>query len=209
MTRQRELIEWYGIVAGLTVTFEFPMGAWLTNDAANHRLALLSFPEVTDDPDKRAHTGIDHTAFEYGSFDELMDSYARLKDLGILPRMCLDHGMTLSLYYHDPDGNAVELQVDNFGSWEQSKHYMQTSPEFAENPLGTSSTPTRSWRHATPGCPSARSARARSPIATDLILCRICRSSCRPACERATPRASRPGHETHTSCLPIGRQAAR
>lgn len=32
-----------------------------------------------------------------------------------------DHGMTLSMCYHDPDGNAVELQVDNFGSWEGSK----------------------------------------------------------------------------------------
>lgn len=135
-TRQRELIEWYGTVAGLTVVFEFPMGAWLTNDAANHRLALLSFPEITDDPAKLAHAGIDHVGFEYASFDELMDTYVRLRDLGITPYMCLDHGMTLSLYYHDPDGNAVELQVDNFGSWERSKDYMLTSPAFHENPVG-------------------------------------------------------------------------
>ncbi len=135
-TRQRELIGWYGTVVGLTTVYEFPMGAWLTNDDANHRLALLSFPEIMDDPEKRAHAGIDHLAFEYASFDELMDSYVRLRDLGITPRMCLDHGMTLSMYYHDPDGNAVELQVDNFGSWGQSKDYMLTSPEFHENPLG-------------------------------------------------------------------------
>ena len=64
-TRQAELIGWYGTVVGLTVVHEFPMGAWLTNDAANHRLALLSFPEITDDPEKRAHSGIDHLAFEY------------------------------------------------------------------------------------------------------------------------------------------------
>lgn len=135
-TRQRELIDWYGTVVGLTVVHEFPVGAWLTNDAANHRLALLSFPELADDPDKRAHTGIDHLAFEYASVDELLNTYARLRDLGITPFMCLDHGMTLSMYYHDPDGNAVELQVDNFGSWERSKEYMLTSPEFHENPIG-------------------------------------------------------------------------
>ncbi len=135
-TRQAELIDWYGTVVGLTVVYEFPMGAWLTNDAANHRLALLSFPEITDDPEKRAHSGIDHLAFEYGSFDELMDTYVRLRDLGITPRMCLDHGMTLSLYYHDPDGNAVELQADNFDSWEESKEYVLSSPEFHQNPLG-------------------------------------------------------------------------
>jgi catechol 2,3-dioxygenase len=29
--------------------------------------------------------------------------------------------MTLSYYYKDPDGNRVELQVDNFGGWAASK----------------------------------------------------------------------------------------
>lgn len=135
-TRQSELIEWYGTVVGLTVVHEFPRGAWLTNDVANHRLALLSFPEISDDPNKVGHSGIDHLAFEYASFDDLMDSYVRLRELGITPFMCLDHGMTVSLYYHDPDGNAVELQVDNFGSWERSKEYMLTSPEFHDNPIG-------------------------------------------------------------------------
>lgn len=28
----------------------------------------------------------------------------------------MDHGLTMSIYYLDPDGNGVELQVDNFGS---------------------------------------------------------------------------------------------
>jgi catechol-2,3-dioxygenase len=34
-----------------------------------------------------------------------------------VPQACLDHGMTLSFYYVDPDGNAVELQCDVFGDW--------------------------------------------------------------------------------------------
>jgi catechol 2,3-dioxygenase len=135
-TKKQELIDWYGVVAGLDVVFEFPFGAWLTNDAANHRFALLAFPGMSEDPEKGGHTGIDHLAFEYASAEDLMSSYARLRDLGITPLMCLDHGMTFSLYYRDPDGNSVELQVDAFGDWERSTEFMRSAPQFAANPLG-------------------------------------------------------------------------
>jgi hypothetical protein len=57
--------------------------------------------------------------------------------------MCFDHGMTMSLYYLDPDRNAVELQVDVFGDWSRSTEWMRTSPEFRHNPLGTFFDPER------------------------------------------------------------------
>ncbi len=44
--------------------------------------------------------------------------------------------MTFSYYYKDPDGNHVELQVDNFGDWAKSSDWMRTSPEFHANPIG-------------------------------------------------------------------------
>ncbi len=44
--------------------------------------------------------------------------------------------MTTSFYYVDPDGNSVELQVDNFGNWEESSEWMRTSPQFAADPIG-------------------------------------------------------------------------
>jgi hypothetical protein len=64
-TRLQEMIEWYGVVVGMTPHHVAPIGAWLTNDAANHRLALLAFPGMSDDTDKDSHTGIHHTAFEF------------------------------------------------------------------------------------------------------------------------------------------------
>ncbi len=136
-THTQEMIDWYSTVVGLTTVFQFPGGAWLTNDAANHRLALLASSKMSDDPDKIVHTGIHHLAFEYATFDDLLNTYTRLKELGIMPHMCLDHGMTLSFYYVDPDGNSVELQVDNFGDWAQSQEWMRTSPNFAADPIGT------------------------------------------------------------------------
>ena len=136
-TRLQEMIDWYATVVGLTTVFQFPGGAWLTNDAANHRLALLTSSKISDDAGKLVHTGIHHFAFEYATIDDLLNTYTRLKERGITPHMTLDHGMTTSFYYVDPDGNSVELQIDNFGDWVQSTEWMRTSPDFAADPIGT------------------------------------------------------------------------
>ncbi len=135
-TRLQEMIDFYSVLVGTEVLHQDDVGAWLSNDDANHRIALLSFPNFEDDPDKETHTGIHHSAFEYGSFDELNSSYLRLKEAGIEPSFCLDHGMTFSYYYTDPDGNHIELQVDNFGDWGKSAEWMRTSDEFKANPIG-------------------------------------------------------------------------
>lgn len=39
------------------------------------------------------------------------------------------------MYYADPDGNQVEVQVDNFASVDEANAYM-VSPAFSENPIG-------------------------------------------------------------------------
>ena len=59
------------------------------------------------------------------------------------PAFSLDHGLTISLYYRDPEGNFVELQSDNFGDWAQSRELMRTSADFAANPIGTFFDPAR------------------------------------------------------------------
>ena len=134
--RLQEMIEWYSLVVGMEVTHQFPGGAWLTNDGANHRLALLADPDWPDDPDKLQHTGLHHTAFEFASMDDLLDAYVRLASVGVVPHGCLDHGMTMSFYYVDPDGNSVELQCDEFGDWARSSDFIRNSPDFAANPIG-------------------------------------------------------------------------
>ncbi|MGZ6563419.1 MAG: VOC family protein [Solirubrobacteraceae bacterium] len=135
-TRLQELIDFYRTLVGAEVIFQFEGGAWLSNDAANHRIALLAFPNFVDDPEKDTRTGMHHSAFEYASFEELNSSYLRLKEQEVTPALCLDHGMTLSYYYADPDGNHVELQVDCFGDWSESKEWMRKSEQFAANPIG-------------------------------------------------------------------------
>jgi catechol 2,3-dioxygenase len=135
-TRLQEMIDYYAILVGAEVIHQDDVGAWLSNDEANHRIALLAFPNFTEDPEKENHTGLHHSAFEYGGFDDLNATYLRLKEAGIEPSFCLDHGMTFSYYYTDPDGNHIELQVDNFGDWAESTEWMRTSAEFKANPIG-------------------------------------------------------------------------
>jgi catechol 2,3-dioxygenase len=150
-TRLQELIDWYTTVVGAEVTFQDATGAWLTNDAANHRIALLCFPGFVDDPDRETRTGMHHSGFEYESFADLNASYLRLLDAEIVPDICIDHGMTLSYYYKDPDGNRVELQVDNFGDSQASKEWMRTSPNFRANPIGVFVDPARIAQAAASG----------------------------------------------------------
>ncbi|MDQ6945370.1 MAG: VOC family protein [Actinomycetota bacterium] len=134
--RLDEMIEWYGNVVGMVPNFRDSIAAWMTNDEANHRVALLGMPGVEDDPTRIPHAGMHHSAFEYSSIDQLLETYERLKADGIIPHAALDHGLTTSLYYVDPDGNSVELQVDNFGDWRASSEWMRTAPEFKANPIG-------------------------------------------------------------------------
>lgn len=135
-TRLDEMIAWYDAVVGCEANFKMEAAAWTSNDSANHRIAFLATPGIKEDPEKVAHSGMHHTAFEFGVLHDLLDNYERLAEADILPHICLDHGLTMSFYYLDPDGNSVELQSDNFGNWIHSGHWMRTSPEFAREPIG-------------------------------------------------------------------------
>jgi catechol-2,3-dioxygenase len=132
----QEIIDWYSTVLGMEVVHQFPGGAWLSNDDANHRIAILASPKVIDHPERTNHSGMHHLAFEYDEMEDLLETWARLRELDIRPHMVLDHGMTMSFYFVDPDGNSLELQYDEFGDWSKSKEFMRTSAEFEADPIG-------------------------------------------------------------------------
>jgi catechol 2,3-dioxygenase len=143
---QEEMLDWYARVLGMTTNFqaswEMETGAsaglaFVSNDRAHHRLALVSWPGMRDDTDKQTHVKIQHVAFEYATLYDLPNSWERLKGLGIEPVLRADHGPTIAFYYHDPDGNIIELFADTFGDWDKSTEYMRTSPEFHRNSMGT------------------------------------------------------------------------
>jgi catechol-2,3-dioxygenase len=135
--RMEQMVTCYGLVCGLRPVFQSDEASWLTNDEANHRIALLSPPGLKHPSDKGHETGIHHTAFEFSTFDMWLNNYIRLRDHQVLPFLTLDHGITMSVYYQDPDGNGVEIQVDGFGDWADSSEWIANAKEIAANPIGT------------------------------------------------------------------------
>ena len=125
-----KMVSWYEKVVGMQPVFYAEHAAWLTNDEANHRIALLRLPGTKPPVDKPHSAGLHHTAFEYKTFDMWIDNYARLAEEGIEPELALHHGMTMSLYYVDPDGNGVHPVVRGVADG------MDPQPHGRGEPLG-------------------------------------------------------------------------
>lgn len=111
---------------------------FLRYDGEHHRIAIIHAPEYLAKTRGEHHAEVDHLAFTYANLTELAHTYLALKGRGqpILPVWSVNHGPTTSLYYRDPDGNKIELQVDNFDTPEEADAYMK-GPLFAHNPIGT------------------------------------------------------------------------
>jgi len=133
-TSQRETMSaWYQTVLEAEVVLESENFSFLTYDEEHHRVAILAMPGLESPPPNAS--GTDHIAFTYADLSDLLATYQRLKEAEIIPYWCINHGPTMSFYYRDPDGNAVELQIDNFKSAEETAEWM-SSGEFDRNPVG-------------------------------------------------------------------------
>ena len=132
--RLEEMRDWYCTLLDGHVVFERGPLSFITYDDEHHRIAFLA-PPIPLEPKTPLSTGMHHVAYTFADLDELLDRYSELKQKGITPRVPVQHGVTTSLYYRDPDGNHVELQVDNFATPDEATAYMM-GPEFAANPVG-------------------------------------------------------------------------
>jgi catechol-2,3-dioxygenase len=130
--RFEESISWWKTVLGAETRHQNDFLAFLTYDDEHHRLAILSAPHLGEND--RKTSGLEHVAFTYADFDSLIATYERLAGEDITPIAPIHHGMTLSMYYADPDGNQVELQVDTMTASEAEA--FMASDVFAANPIG-------------------------------------------------------------------------
>jgi len=131
-TRFKEMVDWYVTVLNAEVLMRTDFIAFMTYDDEHHRIAIASFPGTVERHERDA--GLDHLSYTYASLGDLVATYERLKAANILPRICINHGLTTSMYYRDPDGNGVELQIDNLkpSEWKDwMRHGMSK-----ENPVG-------------------------------------------------------------------------
>lgn len=104
--------DFYTRTLGLKVAHEdLERGAvFLCFGEAHHDLAL--FQLASGDALGAAQPGLHHMAWQLGSVEELQAAYRELKALGVPIESTVEHNVTRSVYFPDPDGNRVELYCD-------------------------------------------------------------------------------------------------
>ena len=127
--------DWYRTVLGAHIVYENAMTCFLTFDEEHHRIALVELPPEVLTGRTPTTVGLSHTAFTFPSLGELIGKYLDLRQAGIQPHVPVQHGVTTSLYYRDPDDNTVELQIDNFATPDEATTYTH-GEEFAADAMG-------------------------------------------------------------------------
>ena len=94
------------------------LGMELVNVLEEMHMAFFSFGERDHDiavikvPDDQpvGSSGLAHTALEIeGGQEQLRELYQRLKSYGAKVEFTVDHVLTKSVYFFDPDGNRLEI----------------------------------------------------------------------------------------------------
>jgi len=112
----RRSVEFYRAALGMEVVDDLGQAAFLRlPESGNHHDLGLFSAGPTGEPGagptaqgRPAGPGLYHLAWEVDAFDTLVERRAALLELGALVGES-DHGVSLSLYAHDPDG--IEFEV--------------------------------------------------------------------------------------------------
>jgi len=128
-----EMTDWYCKVLGGQVMGDTKGISFITYDDEHHRVAIIERDGIGDKVENTV--GLAHFAYSYSSLSDLVAVFDRLAEQGIDPYRQINHGPTTSIYYHDPDGNAVELQTDNFDSIAELNEWFATGA-FDREPIG-------------------------------------------------------------------------
>ncbi|MGW6661246.1 VOC family protein [Rhodococcus sp. NPDC055024] len=147
-----QMTEWYTHVLEGSVTFGNDFLTFITYDEEHHRVAFIA-SGATDKPEPH-HSGLHHVAFTYATLGDLIGTYRRLAADDVRPFWCINHGPTTSMYFEDPDGNHVELQIDNFATEAELDDFFR-SGAFEANPIGTEFDPDELGRRFDNGEPFA------------------------------------------------------
>ncbi|KAM5385611.1 hypothetical protein ACJZ2D_000810 [Fusarium nematophilum] len=129
----KAMVAFYKAILGAHAVYENDFLSFLTYDDEHHRVAIAHVPGTSSKI--RSSAGLEHIAFTFDTLEDLILAYKQRKARGIVPIWSVNHGPTTSMYYQDPDGNQLEMQVDNFETNEEATAFMSSS-EYEENPIG-------------------------------------------------------------------------
>ncbi len=89
----------------------FKMGFFASNGRDHHEIAVMEVGPDAPVPPSHA-IGLAHIAFRLRDETHLRAAYNDLKANGIKIITAVNHGVTKSVYFQDPDGNQLEVYCD-------------------------------------------------------------------------------------------------
>jgi catechol 2,3-dioxygenase len=105
----------YTEVLGMDVMMDLPEipGTFLANGRRDHHeIALFEIGPDAEAP-RAKQIGLSHIAFRLRNEDDLRAAYREFKERGVPISFTVDHGVTKSIYFSDPDGHELEVYCDN------------------------------------------------------------------------------------------------
>ena len=102
----------YRDVLGMKITDEREgFGVFFRFQDYHHDIAVFKVDEDAEAPQKNQF-GLAHIALVTDSFDTVKAMYQRLKDHDVEIVRTVDHGITQSVYFKDPEGNELEIYCE-------------------------------------------------------------------------------------------------
>jgi len=107
--------KFYGELLGFEVVEEDPEhgGTFMALPGASHAIDLFAVKDVElaqrQTPGAR---GLGHLAFKVASEEALREAYFTLRERGVDITRSIDHVSQKSIYFHDPDGNVLEIYYE-------------------------------------------------------------------------------------------------
>jgi catechol 2,3-dioxygenase len=103
----------YAGILGLKIMQRFgPGAAFLSAGGYHHHIAVNTWESLGGSPPPDGSTGLYHTAIVYPTRAALAAALRRVLAAQIPLEGAADHGVSESIYLHDPDDNGVELYCD-------------------------------------------------------------------------------------------------
>ncbi|HEY3876099.1 MAG TPA: VOC family protein [Candidatus Kapabacteria bacterium] len=121
-------IHFYRDVLGFRMITSQPRVALFSSGRTHHELLLI---ETGQEPTlRKSYNGLYHIGFKIGdTIEELSSAHEELVKAGVPIVGMTDHHVTKSLYILDPDGNELELYVDQTDDWKTEPMTILARPQ--------------------------------------------------------------------------------
>jgi catechol 2,3-dioxygenase len=86
--------------------------AFVSAGGYHHHIGLNTWESKGGSPPSPGSTGLYHTAILYPTRVDLANAFKRILAAGVELDGAADHGVSIALYFRDPDQNGIELYWD-------------------------------------------------------------------------------------------------